>query len=124
MNRMKRIVFGWAAVPVLLTPLAVATPAQAAFSDCPSGRFCLFSAPRGAGVLASYSNGDANLGDGVGPQGMNNNTESMWNCTSDTWCVWDGTDYQGGLVALMPAGQKIDVMSTNTENRISSLKRC
>jgi hypothetical protein len=88
---------------------------------------CIFSSPGGTGIVAYFSSGDYDLGDAIGPQGMNNNTESAWNRTSSTWCGWDGAGYPGGpggrLVTIDP-GEQLGITSTNTANKISSLKPC
>ena len=42
--------------------LMVATPAQAALSDCNSGRFCIFQYSNGTGLYAKFTEGTDNLG--------------------------------------------------------------
>ncbi len=81
----KRLARLLAAAAVLATvSLAAPTPAPAAtgFARCPAGKFCIFTETGGNGVMAMFDYADGNLGDGVGPQGMNNNVESVYNNTA------------------------------------------
>jgi hypothetical protein len=74
---------------------ATATPASAAtgYDRCPDLRMCVFTGPNGTGAIAWFAIADADLGDGVGPQGMNNNIESTWNRSGHTWHLYNGAGY-------------------------------
>ncbi|WP_169742070.1 peptidase inhibitor family I36 protein [Phycicoccus jejuensis] len=77
--------------------MAAAPSASAAtgYDRCPNFKMCVFTGPNGTGVMATFSVGDANLGDNIGPTGMNNNIESTYNRTGHDWDLWDGAGYTG-----------------------------
>jgi len=83
---------------VVLVSLAAPEPAQAAtgFARCPAGKFCIFTSTGGNGVMAMFDYADGNLGDGVGPQGMNDNVESVYNHTGGQyWATFRDPGYGG-----------------------------
>ncbi|HEV7720000.1 MAG TPA: peptidase inhibitor family I36 protein [Iamia sp.] len=98
MRKNKKIttLLGAAAILVMMA-LVAPTPAQAAtgFARCPAGKFCIFTDTGGNGVMATFDVADGNLGDGVGPQGMNDNVESVFNNTGGQ--LW-GTAKNPGYV--------------------------
>jgi hypothetical protein len=85
--------------------VAAASPAEAAtgYSRCPKGYFCVFADTHGTGKMAKWKKGgDADLGNRHGPRGLNNNIESVWNRTGDTWVFWGKPHYQGTAVVIAP----------------------
>lgn len=84
----------------------------------------MFSEPYGGGLMATFSVGDANLGDAYGPQGMNNNAQSFKNNTGQSWCLWDGTNYSGELLGISAPGQADQTAGPIVRNRTTSLKPC
>ena len=61
----------------------VATPAQAALSECSSGRFCIFQYSNGTGLYAKFTEGTDNLGSSKVFGGrMNDKASYVWNRTS------------------------------------------
>lgn len=80
-------------VAALVVLGGTAAPANAAtgWDRCHQGWFCVFAEPNGQGLMAMYQVGDPNLGDAYGPQGMNNNIESVWNRTGSSWGLFKGT---------------------------------
>jgi hypothetical protein len=94
-----------AAAILAMVSLAAPSPAQAAtgFARCPAGSFCIFTGTGGSGVMASFTYADGNLGDGVGPQGMNNNTESVFNNTAGRyWGAAANAGYTGAFEIYAP----------------------
>lgn len=82
--------------------------------------------------MATYRRGDSDLGDGTGPQGMNNNIESVWNrrtdCdqTIDPFCnmtLFGQASCEGAAITFGsqpgPAGQRN--LSDAWRNRASSI---
>ena len=105
--------------------VTVASQAQAqalatGYARCPANRMCVFAGRDGTGVIGIYTTGDVNLGDNVGPTGLNNNVESMINRTSGTWCFYDGINYNGPFWAGGPGGGANTIPAAT--NTISSLK--
>ena len=99
-----KLVRALAATAALTSVVALGTvPAQAAtgYARCPANRFCVFTGTNGSGVIAYFSANDSNLGDSVGPRGMNNNIESIWNRRSHEWGLYNDTNYRGGLSLVM-----------------------
>lgn len=101
--------------------LLPAGSAHAAFSDCPNFRLCVFSGPNGTGAMATFASGDANLGDSVGPQGMNNNIESFINNTGWHCDFWDYANYTGDIRHSEPYQGGV-TLGAAWANRISSLR--
>jgi hypothetical protein len=87
-------------------------PAQAAtgWARCPANRFCVFSGVNGTGVIAYYTASDANLADSVGPKGMNNNIESVWNRRGSEWGLYNDANYKGGLTLVL-VGSKSNIVA-------------
>jgi hypothetical protein len=102
--------------------VAAAPPASAAtgYARCPDFRMCVFTGPNGSGAIAYFSTGDANLGDTVGPDGMNNDIESIWNRSGHTWNLYDGTGYTGTMWVSYPYVGHNNVVAA-AANRVSSL---
>lgn len=102
--------------------VATAPPASAAtgYARCPDLRMCVFTGPNGSGAIAYFSTGDANLGDSVGPTGMNNNIESIWNRSGHSWALFDGTGYTGTRWVSNPYVGHAN-LSASEANKISSL---
>jgi Peptidase inhibitor family I36 len=100
----------------------VATPAQAAtgWDRCEAGYFCAFTGPNGTGVIAQYKVGDPDLSDGIGPTGMDDNIESIWNRTGSMWAVHRQIGGQEGWA--MGAGAKLGYLG-DFANRISVITR-
>jgi hypothetical protein len=82
-------------VMAVATVFMPAVPASAAWSSCPAGKFCVWTGRDGAGVMATFSVGDADLSSSPGPSGMNNNIRSAYNKTSTRWCLYSGRNYSG-----------------------------
>jgi hypothetical protein len=102
--------------------VATAPPASAAtgYDRCPYLKMCVFTGPNGSGAIAYFSTGDANLGDSVGPVGMNNDIESIWNRSGHTWALFDGVGYTGTRWVSEPYTGKNNVIAA-AANRVSSL---
>lgn len=102
--------------------VATAPPASAAtgYARCPDLRMCVFTGPNGSGAIAYFSTGDVNLGDSVGPTGMNNNIESIWNRSGHSWALFDGTGYTGTRWVSNPYVGHAN-LSASEANKISSL---
>lgn len=122
MNHLRRCATVVALLAIALLPIAATPPANAAYSDCPSGKFCVWSGPSGTGVIGIFSSGDSNLAIAPGPSGLNNTIESVRNRTGSRWCLWDGAGYTGevfditsGFIWDLPAGY---------DNMVSSLRPC
>ena len=81
---------------------------------------CVFTGLNGSGAIAYFSTGDANLGDTVGPVGMNNDIESIWNRSGHTWDLFDGTGYTGTMWVSNPYVGHNNVIAA-AANRVSSL---
>ena len=100
-----------------------AVPAQAAtgYDRCVGYRMCVFTGPNGSGTMASFVYGDANLGDSIGPTGMNNNIESYINNSGHHWDFWDGAGYTGEIRHSEPwvGGRNF---GAGFDNRASSLR--
>ena len=118
-----RGLLGLAAALAFATSVTVlpAGPAQAAFGDCPQLRLCVFSEPNGTGAMAVFASGDANLGDSVGPLGMNNNIESFINNTGWHCDFWDYANYTGDI-RHADAYQGGVNLGSAWANRITSLR--
>ena len=96
--------------------------AATGYDRCPADRMCVFTGRNGSGAIGIYQNGDVNLGDSVGPAGLNNNIESMRNRTSRNWCFFKDANYNGQSWVGGPGGGANTVAAAT--NVISSLKRC
>lgn len=123
--RIRHALYATGAAVALVTALGI-SPAQAAtsatgYARCPVNKMCLFTGPNGSGAIAIYSNGDVNMGDNVGPRGMNDNVESMMNRTGSRWAFYTGTKYTGTKYVGGPGGGANVV--TALKNKMSSLKR-
>lgn len=115
-------VFG---VSLLATPAGAAEPGDvsvAAYRDCPADRLCIWTGLGGSGAIGIFRVGDADLGDAVGPRGLNNNAESMMNRTGKNWCLYDGAGYTAYMATGGP-GQGAN-MYPRFRNRLTSLKVC
>lgn len=75
--------FATALAALTVTAAPAPVDAAAGWDRCPRNSFCAFTGPNGSGVMATYRRGDSDLGDAFGPQGMNNNIESVWNRIND-----------------------------------------
>lgn len=110
---------GALAAAVIPAPTA---DAATGYDRCPAARMCVFSGPNGSGAIGIYQSGDVNLGDSVGPTGLNNTIESMRNRTSNNWCFYKDANYGGQKWVGGPGGGANTVAAAT--NVISSLKRC
>jgi hypothetical protein len=112
-----------ATVTVAGLSVAAAVPASAAtgYARCAKGNLCLFSEQGGRGVVAQYKNGDHDLSDAVGPRGMNDNVESVWNRSGQPFVAFNRVDYEG-RIGVIYAGDKGNTKPGFT-NSVSSLKR-
>lgn len=102
-----------AAGAVVSAHLVAAAPAEAAFSDCPQGWMCLFAGPFGTGGLYYTGAQPQNLGF------MDNNAESLYNRTSDTYCYFAQSNHTGLMGRISP-GESI-TLPPSQYNTISSL---
>ncbi len=110
------------AAAALVAAFAPTASAATGYDRCPADRMCVFTGPNGSGAIGIFANGDVNLGDTIGPTGLNNNIESMRNRTSSYWCFFDGINYNGNSWRGGPGGGANTVPAAT--NTISSLKRC
>ena len=108
--------------------LMVATPAQAALSDCNSGRFCIFQYSNGTGLYAKFTEGTDNLGSSKVFGGrMNDKASYVWNRTSTPWCVYQHKD-EGGHSMMVGSGRKGNLLVKDPrdgftwDNRVSSVR--
>jgi hypothetical protein len=109
---------------VTLTGTAAAASDATGYARCPAARFCVFSGVNGGGVIAYFTNGDGDLGDSSGPQGLNNNIESVWNRRSgEVWCLFPNAGYGGAAVAVTYSSQGSN-LDTPSRNIMSSLTWC
>ena len=81
---------------------------------------CVFTGLNGTGAVAWFVNADADLGDGVGPQGMNNNIESTWNRNGHTWNLYDGPGYTPTMWQSFPFNGPSNTVQA-ARNKVSSL---
>lgn len=102
----KRIATWLAAALLGLTAaLAGASPAQAAYSDCPSNNFCLWSATGGTGngwarTAAQVSGCTSLVGSSVG----NDQAESVRNRTALGIHIYEHSDCTGTEYEILPSG--------------------
>ncbi|MGA3538002.1 peptidase inhibitor family I36 protein [Micromonosporaceae bacterium DT194] len=103
--------------------LTVAGPASAAtgYARCPQIRYCLFTGLNGTGVMAYFVKGDANLGDSIGPQGMNNNSKSHWNRSGHTFDLYEGAYKEGTHWVSHPHSTSGSNFVVAARDKISSL---
>ncbi len=120
----KKILAQGMAVAAVVTAMGTlsSAPAQAAtgYNRCPANRMCVFTGVNGTGAIGIFSVGDANLGDSVGPRGLNNNIESGWNRRGDEWALWNNAGYAGGIT-LFYDGARGNI-AAQYRNITSSLK--
>jgi hypothetical protein len=109
------------AVGTLTAAVAPSAEAATGWDRCPRYYFCVFSDTDGRGVMARFQRADANLADGFGPQGMNDNIESSWNRTGDYFLLYRDAYYAGGVTGAPPHDRFDTYGSTN--NTRSSIKR-
>ncbi|MEV6028802.1 peptidase inhibitor family I36 protein [Streptomyces sp. NPDC052036] len=96
-----------AASLVLLTaPAAAAAPTRRAAEPCAIEHLCLYSRGQMEGAMASYTKGARN----TALQNLPKGGWSVWNRTSEEWCLWYKTDYEGGKEVVRP-GKKVLVTS-------------
>jgi hypothetical protein len=93
--------------------LVAAAPAEAAWSDCPSGWFCLWTGENGTGGLFYTAAQPQDLGF------MNNNARSVWNRSNWHYCLYDATNHTVYLGIIHNWDQRANLGSP--ANRISSL---
>lgn len=108
---------------LLAAPASAAPVSITAYSDCPAGRLCVWTGLGGTGAIGIFRTGDANLGDSVGPRGLNNTIESAWNRTGSDWCFYDGANYSGAFLGPTTPGSRGN-LKTEYRNRITSLEVC
>ncbi|UJW36691.1 peptidase inhibitor family I36 protein [Saccharothrix sp. AJ9571] len=85
-----------------------------AYSDCPSGWFCVWEHRGGTGRMARFQSPVFDLG------GMDNSISSLWNRTAVTWCAYaDATGIGGGM--QVGSGWRGDVPGSMNDN-ISALR--
>ena len=113
------------AVSFLTAAAVTAVPATAeaatGYDRCPPQRFCVFTGPNGTGAIGVFVTGDGNLADRVGPRGLDNDIDSVWNRRpGETWILTNDAGYRGGSTQVSPrAKANID---RPFRNRASSLK--
>lgn len=107
---------------IVLTGLVAPTSASAAtgYARCPANRVCAFTAVNGGGAIGIFAVGDANLAVAPGPSGLNNNIESVWNRTGNTWGFYNSAGYTGGIT-LVNDGAKGNI-EVKYRNITTSLK--
>lgn len=96
----KRLLGASMAVPALAAAgvAATATPAAAAWSDCPSSYNCWWSGLGGGGTRWQASSNDSNLGAVTTQSGYNRSTANNRNCG------YEGVDYTIDLNYNRPPG--------------------
>ncbi|AUI60211.1 hypothetical protein BKN51_19750 [Amycolatopsis sp. BJA-103] len=90
----------------------------AAYSDCPSGWFCVWEHANGQGRMIRFQTGSADLRG----QNANDQISSVYNRTSRIWCTYTDINY-GGTLWRVSAGWRGNVPS-QLNDRISSLRAC
>jgi hypothetical protein len=92
------------AVVAVAAPLAliIQGPAQAAISDCPSGRFCGWDTTTFSGSWAYFATGSADLRNPIGGVVFDNRFSSLYNNDNAVWCVYKGYSYTGSFVEIAP----------------------
>lgn len=119
--RIKRLLA--AATVVAATAVVAAPPASAAtgYNRCPQYRMCVFTGLNGQGAMAYFHTADDNLGDSVGPQGMDNNIESIWNRTGHEWHLYEGVVGNRGTRWYSQPGDGKHNVVVAARNKVSSL---
>jgi hypothetical protein len=117
-----------AAVAASTMTVAVAPgTANAALSDCPDNRFCIFENSSGTGHWAYFQYGakDLSRSDTVGGI-MNDKTSAVYNRTGDYWCVYENASYGDPFVMIAPYSYKSlaqTIGGVYWDNRVSSLQK-
>ncbi|MBN6040008.1 peptidase inhibitor family I36 protein [Amycolatopsis sp. 195334CR] len=88
-----------------------------AYSDCPSGWFCVWSGTGGQGTMARFQIGTPDLGD----FGLDNRVSSLWNRTGALWCTYLNTNYSGDPWSV--GNWQGNTSQYGRDNNISSLRR-
>ncbi|UJW32574.1 peptidase inhibitor family I36 protein [Saccharothrix sp. AJ9571] len=117
---------------VALATVAPATAAQAApttqndggvsitaYSDCPSGWFCVWEHADGQGRMARFQIGTPHLGN----YNLNDQVSSVWNRTSSIWCTYLDINY-GGAGWRVSSGWQGNTSLYSRNDNISSLRGC
>lgn len=118
--RTKRLLVAASIGAAMVVATAPSASAATGYARCPDFRMCVFTGTNGSGVIAWFSTGDADLGDSVGPVGMNNNIESIWNRSGHDWALFDGAGYTGTRwVSYAYAGHNNVIAAA--ANKVSSL---
>ncbi|WP_331754064.1 peptidase inhibitor family I36 protein [Streptomyces sp. NBC_00826] len=92
-----------AALALAASPSAVAAPNSKAAEPCYVEHFCLWGRGQHEGPIASYTKGSHN----VAEQGLRQGGWSVWNRTSETWCLWYKTGYAGVVAEVVKPGRKV-----------------
>jgi hypothetical protein len=99
-----------------------ASPAQAAFSSCPSGYLCIYAETYGNGIIANIPPANISYTCTAWTGGASNNVESAYNRTSFPVSMNDGSNCSGAHY-ILPAGGMISVMPSTIANKASSVNR-
>ncbi|UJW28733.1 peptidase inhibitor family I36 protein [Saccharothrix sp. AJ9571] len=90
-----------------------------AYSDCPSGWFCVWEHADGQGRMARFQIGTPHLGN----YNLNDQVSSVWNRTSSIWCTYLDIDY-GGAGWRVSSGWRGNTSLYDRNDNISSLRDC
>jgi hypothetical protein len=99
---------------------APAAPAEAAWSQCTAGYFCVWTGANGSGSFAKFQVGSADLRDPIGGVVFDNKITSVWNRQGDVFCAWSGYGYTGSKIGINGA-ERFANLGDTMDNNISSL---
>jgi len=102
--------------------LPMASPAEAAWSQCPADRFCVWKGGGGSGAFAYFAVGSADLRNPIGGVVFDNSITSVWNRTGRAWCMYTGYNYTPLPGATVFSGTKDDFTGFPWNNTFSSLR--
>ncbi|RDI24538.1 peptidase inhibitor family I36 protein [Lentzea flaviverrucosa] len=96
---------------------AVAGPVSpAAWRDCPTSRFCLWTGVSGTERIVMLQVGDPDLGD-PGPRPV---FRSAYNRTTAPWCLYRSTYYRDLITVVKPDG----LVNLPPDARVASAQPC
>ncbi|MEV0133546.1 peptidase inhibitor family I36 protein [Dactylosporangium sp. NPDC050688] len=107
----------------LVTPVVGASPAQAAQSDCPANKFCLWTSIEFRGDLF-IPNGGGTAFPNFGTKAFNDLASSAWNNSGATWCIYEHVNYGGRSIVFGPQSQIHDMRSYSFNDKASSARQC
>jgi hypothetical protein len=100
------------------------TAANAALSDCPAGRFCIFENSSGTGHWAYFQIQAENLADPGFLNGyLNDRTSAVYNRRGEAWCLYQDAYFTGPSIVIDAVTTYKSLGGTNWDNRVSSLRK-